>query len=135
MNAKQIDHIFEVLFQGDPGEDKPEPLNKRFNWVDPKTKMRPPIIPPEMLPGEEDFRDLDQGEVQPEPEDISDKVGSIPRDQMISRDEVASMDDLLDRYTEMVKTYGPEAAKAWMDNYRTAEFESIVRKITDLILD
>lgn len=150
MNAKRIAQIIEVLFQGGPGDEAPEPLNKRFQWKDPKTGKAPPRPPREMLPGKKDFDDLEQthsippthsaaevpGSVHPGASDVGldDRTGSVPMSQMIPKSEMATIDDLLDRYLAMQKTHGPERAKTWFDQYRTAEFESALRKLVDFML-
>lgn len=150
MNAKRINQIIEVLFQGGPGDDAPEPLNKRFSWKDPVSGKRPPRPPKEMLPDEKDFADLEQthsippthaapeGAVHPggyAPDaPLDDRTGSVPMSQMIGKNEMATIDDLLDRYLQMQKTHGPDKARTWFDQYRTAEFESALRKLVDALL-
>jgi len=153
VNAKQIARIIEVLFQGDAGEH-PEPLNKRFQWKDPKTGKSPERPPREMLPTEQDMRDLDAThEIPPghEPGSVhpgalapqarptgdtlpDDRTGKYSMNDLIPKGEMATIDALLDRYLQIQKTHGPEAAKAWFDMYRSAEFESALRRMVDAIL-
>jgi len=155
VNAKQIARIIEVLFQGDPGGEAPEPLNKRFQWKNPATGKAPPRMPKEVIPTEKDMRDLDtEFSVPPGHEGGAvprhaappagagagaglpdDRTGSVPFSGMIGKGEMATIDDLLDTYLQMQKTQGPAAAKAWFDRYRTAEFESLMRYIADTILE
>lgn len=156
VNARIINHIVEVLFQGDPGDEGAhEPLNRRFQWKDPKTGKAPPRPPQEMLPTEQDMRDLDTTHDIPPSQDpgsvhpgrkspaptatpaggpLDDRTGSVPMSAMIGKDELATIDQLLDQYLQMQKTQGPEAARAWFDNYRTAEFESVMRRLVDALL-
>jgi hypothetical protein len=141
VNREAIGQIIEILFQGEPGEGAPEPLNKRFNWRDPATGKRPPRPPKAMLPTEQDIRDLEPatsaqppaarpaGATQPD-----DRTGSVPMSGMIPNEELATIDQLLDQYLQMQKTQGPEAARAWFDQYRTAEFESLIHKMANALL-
>jgi len=136
VNAKQIDRIVEVLFQGGPGDEEnvPEPLNKRFSWKDPVTGKAPPKPPKAMLPGKADFDALETPPAAAAPTAPARRRGTIPMDQMIPPNEMATIDQLLDQYLQMQKTQGPEAAKAWFDQYRTAEFESALRKMVNALL-
>lgn len=156
MNAKRINQIIEVLFQGGPGDEAPEPINKRFQWKNPATGKAPPRPPKEIMPTEKDMSDLDTTFTAPPGHDnptagrydapkpaapapgqeapLDDRTGSVPMSQMIGRSEMATIDDLLDRYLAMQKTHGPERARTWFDQYRTAEFESALRKLVDALL-
>lgn len=143
MNVKQIDQIVEVLFQGGPGdfEGGSEPLNKRFSWKDPVTGKSPPKPPKAMLPGKADFDALETPPAAPQaaptpsaPSAPDDRTGSVSMNQMLPPNEMATIDQLLDRYLQMQKTHGPEAAKAWFDQYRTAEFESALQKMVNALL-
>jgi hypothetical protein len=150
VNAKQIAQVLEVLMPGETGgEGGPEPLNRRFNWKDPLTKKSPPRIPRGALPTKKTFSDIDreaamppgQGAVAgpgdmsgPEAQDMTDRVGKHSMNSLLPPEEMATIDQLLDRYLEMQKTHGPEAASQWFNNYRSAEFESILKKIADFLL-
>jgi hypothetical protein len=155
VNAKQIARIIEVLFQGDPGGEAPEPLKKRFQWKNPATGKAPPRMPKEVIPTEKDMRGLDTEFAVPPGHDSppvhrhdpqtpgspaaagglpDDRTGSVPMSGMIGKGEMATIDDLLDTYLQMQKTQGPAAAKAWFDRYRTAEFESILNRVVDALM-
>lgn len=137
MNAARINDIIEVLFQGGPGgEDAPEPMNKRFNWKPqggqpPAPKPAQPTSIPVGTGADINPGDMD-GDVPIR--DMTDRTPRHPMNQMIPPNELATIDDLMDRYLQMQKTQGPEAAKAWFDMYRTAEFESAVAKMVDSML-
>lgn len=151
MDAARIREIIEVLFQGGPGDqggEGPEPLNKRFNWVDPVSGKRPPKPPRAMLPTKKDFNALDQpgqppvgpGQQPATPTDIpirhhndDDRVGKHSLNDLIPPGELATIDDLLDQYIARQRTEGPDQAATWFNRYRP-EFESIVRKIVDFML-
>lgn len=151
MNAKQIARVVEVLFQGGPGDEGEAPLphSQRFQWKDPKTGKAPPPIPRSVRPTKKDMRDLDAtrtipgsshpGAPAPQARPAGDtlpddRTGSVPMSGMIGKGEMATIDDLLDQYLQMQRSQGPEAAKAWFDKYRTAEFESILQRMADLLL-
>lgn len=151
MNAKQIARIFEVLFSDYPGEEgAPEPVNKRFNWVDPKTGKKPPTPPKEMLPTAKDMRDLDTEFTVPPGHDVDpvhaypepakrpglpdDRTGSVSMSQMLPKSEMATIDDLLDQYMRIKATKGEQAARDWFNMYRSAEFESAIRKLIGVFL-
>lgn len=98
-----------------------------------------------MLPNDDDMQALD-AEPSPQPQGAAptsapdnglpdDRTGSVPMSDMIGKGELATIDQLLDTYLQMQKTHGPEAAKAWFDRYRTAEFESILRRMVGAILE
>jgi hypothetical protein len=149
MNAARINRFLEALFQG----ELPEPAGgpARFNWVDPKTGKKPPKPPKAMLPGKEDFQalnaevpptsdlgreELGTGQAVPiKVKDATDTEGRHSLNDLLPKSEMATIDHLLDVYLQMQKTKGPAAAKAWFDRYRTAEFESAIRKIVNVLLE
>lgn len=143
VNERLINHIVEVLFQGGPGDEgAPEPISRRFQWKDPKTGKAPPRPPKEMLPTEQDMRDLDAPgspaqapTATPASGSLDDRTGSVPMSGMIGKDELATIDQLLDQYLQMQKTQGPEAARSWFEKYRTAEFEALVNKMADALME
>lgn len=64
MHVNEIDKLIEAMAYGGGGADEenaPEPLNKRFQWKDPKTGKKPRAIPPNMLPDEQDVDNLEPG--------------------------------------------------------------------------
>ncbi|MGV0949343.1 MAG: hypothetical protein ACOYB3_01635 [Azonexus sp.] len=156
MNAKQIARIIEVLFQGEPGGEAPEPLNKRFQWKDPVTGKAPPTPPASEMPTGQDFTDeedvlpgsgvpvsqmgkhsLHDLASTPSPGSDgmpSDRIGKHSMNDLLPSSEMATIDNLLDTYLQMQKTQGPAAAKAWFDRYRTAEFESLVQRMAAIFL-
>jgi hypothetical protein len=154
MNVSDIDWLFENIFAGGgeayPEDEGPEPLNKRFNWVDPKTGKRPPKPPKEMLPGEADFRDLEQTFTVPpthdDPQSVadvpirhvepSDRVGKYSLKDLIPPEELATIDQLLDLKLRAQKARG--ANRAALDKEFQAhrsEFESLMKKIVDVVLE
>lgn len=145
MTIDNIDALFENLFAGDyPGEEGPEPLNKRFNWLDPKTKKRPPQIPPEAMPGPEDMFDEPTGATPPAATPVpikhlapSDREGRYSLADLIPPDELATIDQLLDlklRAQNAKRGAGKTALNKEFNAHRS-EFESIMKKIVDVILE
>lgn len=138
MNAKRIDQIIEVLFQGGPegypDDLGPEPLNKRFSWKEPTTGQRPPAPPSEIMPSEQDVASAET--IPPAtPPLAADRRGRHSMNDLIPKSELATIDDLLDRYLAMQKTHGPGPAKTWFDKYRTAEFESLIARTVTMLLE
>lgn len=149
VNAKKIDQLFEILFQGDlPQGGGAEPLNRRFNWKDPVTKKAPPKIPRRALPGKKDFAAIDKemaagattshiepGDLQgPEARDMTDRIGKHSMNDLLPPGEMATTDQLLDAYLKMKRERGDAAASAWLANYRRAEFEALKRRIVNALI-
>jgi len=112
-------------------------LNKRFSWKAPGGAP-PPKPPQEIMPDEQSMADLGDDPMEaPEarPELADDRIGKHSMGDMLPRGEMATIDTLLDRYLDMKRTHGPEAAKAWFDRYRTAEFESAVSAVVSRLLE
>ena len=136
--------LFENIFAGGgsayPEDEGPEPLNKRFNWVDPKTGKRPPKPPKAMLPGKEDFAALEPEET---PMNVpikhinpSDTEGRYSMRDLIPPEELANIDHLLDLKLRAQRAQGTERdalEKEWQAH--RSEFESLVTRIANIILE